>query len=91
MSSQVITLWQDTLAPREKLLRYGASALSDAELLAIFLRTGFPGVHVMQLAEQLLAQFGSLYHLMSADHSVFCSHKGLGLSLIHISEPTRPY
>lgn len=55
MSSQVITLWQDTLAPREKLLRYGASALSDAELLAIFLRTGFPGVHVMQLAEQLLA------------------------------------
>ncbi len=80
MSSQVITLWQDTLAPREKLLHYGASALSDAELLAIFLRTGFPGVHVMQLAEQLLAQFGSLYHLMSADHSVFCSHKGLGNS-----------
>ncbi|CAI2483739.1 RadC family protein [Serratia liquefaciens] len=78
MSSQVITLWQDTLAPREKLLHYGAAALSDAELLAIFLRTGFPGVHVMQLAEQLLAQFGSLYHLMSADHSVFCSHKGLG-------------
>jgi len=80
MSSQVMTLWPGALAPREKLLRYGATALSDAELLAIFLRTGFPGLHVMQLAEQLLGQFGSLYHLMSADHQVFCSHKGLGNS-----------
>ena len=64
---------------RVKAVDAGAAALSDAELLAIFLRTGLPGVHVMQLAEQLLRRFGSLYHLMSADHQAFCSQKGLGM------------
>lgn len=78
MSNQAIALWPGALAPREKLLSHGAAALSDAELLALFLRTGLPGLHVMQLAEQLLRQFGSLYHLMSADHQLFCSQKGLG-------------
>jgi DNA repair protein RadC len=78
MGNKVIALWPGALAPREKLLSYGAAALSDAELLAIFLRTGLPGLHVIKLAEQLLRQFGSLYHLMSADHQLFCSQKGLG-------------
>ena len=60
---------------RVKAVDAGAAALSDAELLAIFLRTGLPGVHVMQLAEQLLRRFGSLYHLMSADHQAFAAKR----------------
>ncbi|GLY61388.1 UPF0758 protein [Pectobacterium carotovorum subsp. carotovorum] len=72
--------WEKELAPREKLVRLGAESLTDAELLAIFLRTGLPGVHVMQLAEGLLAQFGSLYQLMMADQSAFQNAKGVGIS-----------
>jgi len=52
--------WQQ-LMPREKLQQMGAGALTDAELLAIFLRTGSVGQDVMALAGQLLLQFGSLY------------------------------
>lgn len=80
MSNQDMSLWPGALAPREKLMRDGAAALSDRELLAIFLRTGSPGVHVSQLADQLLARFGSLYRLISADYEQFCSHKGLGIA-----------
>lgn len=78
MSKKKRALWPGNLAPREKLMRDGAAALSDMELLAIFLRTGLPGIHVSQRAEQLLAHFGSLYHLISADYTAFCSQKGLG-------------
>ncbi|WP_045960865.1 RadC family protein [Xenorhabdus poinarii] len=67
------------LLPREKLLAYGAVSLTDAELLAIFLRTGARGVPVVQMAEHLLKSFGSLYHLLSADYADFCAHKGMGL------------
>lgn len=67
-------------APREKLLQYGALTLTDSELLAIFLRTGLPGVHVMALANQLLNEFGSLYSLMAASYDDFCAKKGLGIS-----------
>lgn len=66
------------LKPREKLHKLGASALSDAELLAIFLRTGACGKPVMALADELLQAFGSLYHLMSADKSAFSVIKGVG-------------
>ncbi len=45
--------------PREKLLTRGVKALSDAELLAIFLRTGIRGKNAIELAEYLLAEFGS--------------------------------
>ncbi|HHR6202280.1 TPA: UPF0758 domain-containing protein, partial [Providencia alcalifaciens] len=51
------------LLPREKMLAYGAASLSDIELLAIFLRTGTRGESVLQLAERLLYEFGSLYLL----------------------------
>lgn len=78
MSRKDMSLWPGELAPREKLMRDGAAALSDAELLAIFLRTGSPGIHVSLRAEQLLADFGSLYHLISADQVQFCSQKGVG-------------
>ncbi|EKO3607684.1 DNA repair protein RadC [Vibrio metschnikovii] len=64
--------------PREKLLAKGPQALSDAELLAIFLRTGTPGMNVLELADCLLRQAGSLRALFSASKDQFCTHKGLG-------------
>ncbi|WP_168426686.1 RadC family protein [Erwinia amylovora] len=68
------------LPPREKLLKCGASSLSDKELLAIFLRTGVRGVHVMTLAQQLLKEFGSLHHLMNAPHDRFQAICGVGMA-----------
>ncbi|GGA90858.1 UPF0758 protein [Neiella marina] len=70
--------WPESTRPREKLLAQGAQALTDAELLAIFLRTGLPGCNVVQLAHQLLAGFGDLFHLMAASQRQFCQAKGLG-------------
>lgn len=66
--------------PREKLWQYGAASLSDAELLAIFLRTGCPGVGVMTLAEGILQHFGSLYLVMTADVGQYKTIKGVGLA-----------
>ena len=64
--------------PREKLLSRGAGALSDAELLAIFLRTGISGMNAIELSTYLLREFGSLRALLAADKAAFCRHKGLG-------------
>ena len=64
--------------PREKLLSRGAGALSDAELLAIFLRTGIAGMNAIELSTFLLQEFGSLRALLAADKAAFCRHKGLG-------------
>ena len=69
--------WLTEDRPREKLLLRGPSALTDAELLAIFLRTGTPGKTAVDLAKQLLTDFGSLKALLDADQQQFC--KGLGL------------
>ncbi|GAB1437940.1 DNA repair protein RadC [Providencia sp.] len=66
------------LAPREKLLAYGAAALSDVELLAIFLRTGSQGEPVLRLAERLISEFGSLYLLIQADYERIKKCKGIG-------------
>ena len=55
-----ISQWPLAERPREKLLNKGAEALSDAELLAIFLRTGCKGVTAVDLARQLLDNFGGL-------------------------------
>jgi DNA repair protein RadC len=70
--------WSADDRPREKLLRRGSSALTDAELLAIFLRTGSPGKSAVDLARKLLTDFGSLKALLSADQKRFCEGKGLG-------------
>ena len=70
--------WPADERPREKLLQQGASILSDAELLAIFLRTGVSGLSAVELARQLLASFGSLRALLEADQTQFCHHHGLG-------------
>lgn len=66
------------LPPREKLLAYGAAALSDAELLAIFLRTGSQGEPVLQLAKRLIQEFGSVYLLLQADYEKLKQCKGMG-------------
>jgi len=73
-----ISRWPLEERPREKLLAKGAAVLSDAELLAIFLRTGLPGLTAIDLARNLLTQFGGLGPLLSADRQAFCSAKGLG-------------
>ncbi|MBW8191213.1 DNA repair protein RadC [Neiella marina] len=70
--------WPQAMRPREKLMANGAGSLSDAELLAIFLRTGLPGCNVVDLAQQLLADFGTLSELISAPKQEFCQAKGLG-------------
>jgi DNA repair protein RadC len=64
--------------PREKLLDRGAAALSDAELLAIFLRTGTQGLTAVDLARQLLDEFGGLKPLLAAREADFCRQRGLG-------------
>ena len=73
-----ISDWPLELRPREKLLRRGVQSLSDAELLAIFLRVGVAGKSAVMLAAELLAEFGSLQALLSADQQRFCQCHGLG-------------
>lgn len=73
-----ITDWAAEDRPREKLLNKGAESLTDAELLAIFLRTGIKGKTAVDLARDLLAETGGLTHLLSADEKRFCQSKGLG-------------
>ena len=70
--------WPEDEQPREKLLKRGAGALTDAELLAIFLRTGTPGKSAVDLARDLLQEFGSLKALLNADRDRFCQGHGLG-------------
>ncbi len=70
--------WPERERPREKLLLQGTGALSDAELLAIFLRTGCKGMDAVTLARQLLTNFGSLHALFAASETEFCQQKGLG-------------
>ena len=70
--------WPNRERPREKLLLQGTTALSDAELLAIFLRTGYKGIDAVTLARQLITDFGSLHALFAASEVEFCNKKGLG-------------
>ncbi len=73
-----ITDWPEQERPREKLLSRGPAALSDAELLAIFLRTGVRGKSAVDLARELLTRFGTLRALLEAGHADFCESPGLG-------------
>jgi DNA repair protein RadC len=73
-----ITDWPAGERPREKLLERGASSLSDAELLAIFLRTGVTGKSAVDLARELLTRFGNLTQLIAASEKDFCEIHGLG-------------
>lgn len=69
--------WPLLERPREKLLQYGASALSEAELLAIVIRSGCRGLSAVDLARATLQRFGSLRALLSATSTSFCSQPGL--------------
>jgi DNA repair protein RadC len=73
-----ISDWPEMERPREKLLHMGPGSLSDAELLAIFLRTGIKGKSAVDLARELLQEFGSLRGLLTADQQRFCQPAGLG-------------
>lgn len=73
-----ISDWPASERPREKLLERGAAALSDAELLAIFLRTGSAGRTAVDLARELLDDFGGLRPLLAAERGAFCARHGLG-------------
>jgi DNA repair protein RadC len=70
--------WPAAERPRERLLARGPGSLSDAELLAIFLRTGIPGRTAVDLARDLLQRFGGLRPLLAADRTAFCAAPGLG-------------
>jgi len=70
--------WPSEDRPREKLITKGPQALSDSELLAIFLRTGIRGKNVIELARDMLAHFGGLKKLFAADLATFTAFKGLG-------------
>lgn len=73
-----ITDWPVDERPREKLLTRGSQALSDAELLAIFLRVGVKGKTAVDLSRELLQTFGSLRQLFDADVQKFCATHGMG-------------
>jgi DNA repair protein RadC len=70
--------WPADDRPREKLLAKGAEALSDAELVAIFLRTGTRGRSAVDLARDVLGRCGSLSGMLTAERDVLCAHSGLG-------------
>ena len=70
--------WPQGERPREKLLQKGAGALSDAELLAIFLRTGVTGKSAVDLARELVTRFVNLTGLFAASQKDFCAIHGLG-------------
>jgi len=72
--------WPDAERPREKLIQRGADALSDAELLAIFLRTGVRGASAIDLARELLSHYGGLRPLMAAPREDICARRGMGSS-----------
>ncbi len=73
-----ISHWPAAERPRERLMALGAGVLSDAELIALFLQTGIAGKSAVELARELLAGFGGLAGLLSADHAALGKVKGLG-------------
>ncbi|MDA8389345.1 MAG: DNA repair protein RadC [Gammaproteobacteria bacterium] len=73
-----ITAWPIDDRPRERLLRHGPEVLSDAELLAIVLRTGVSGKSAVDLGRELLARFGGFRGLLTAEAGAFCAAPGLG-------------
>lgn len=73
-----ITDWPEEQRPRERLIKHGAAALSDAELLAVFLRVGVTGKSAVDLGRDMISHFGSLNDLFSASLLEFSAINGLG-------------
>jgi DNA repair protein RadC len=78
MGSRGINKWPEGERPRERLLKYGAVHLSDAQLLAIILRTGGGGKSALDLAIDILNSFGNLKGIENAAPGEFLSSKGIG-------------
>jgi DNA repair protein RadC len=70
--------WPEDERPREKLLARGPAALSDAELLAILLRTGVAGKSAVDLGRELMQRFGGLNRLFAASEAELCDSPGMG-------------
>ena len=70
--------WPEDERPREKLIARGPAALTDAELLAILLRTGVAGKSAVDLARELIQRFGSLNQLFAAGETSLCEAPGMG-------------
>jgi DNA repair protein RadC len=70
--------WPVAERPREKLLDLGPGALSEAELLAIWLRHGTRGTSAVDVARRLLARFGSLRNVLAAGRRELCGERGVG-------------
>jgi len=73
-----ITDWPEDQRPRERLIKHGATILSDAELLAVFLRVGVAGKSAVDLARDMVQHFGSLNGLFAASLNDFSKLNGLG-------------
>jgi len=73
-----ISDWPEDQRPRERLMTYGPQALSDQELLAVFLRTGVQGKNALDLGREILDYFGSLGKLFSASPDALDHFKGIG-------------
>jgi DNA repair protein RadC len=73
-----ISDWPEHQRPRERLIAHGAAVLSDAELLAVFLRIGVTGKSAVDLARDMVAHFGSLNGLFQASVNQFSALHGLG-------------
>jgi len=78
MTYKSIKHWPEDERPRERLLKHGAAGMSDAQLIAIMLRTGGNGKSAMDMAMELLADFGSLRSLEHASIAEICETKGMG-------------
>lgn len=72
--------WLKREDPREKLLKHGSKALTDQELLALFLRTGTRAKGVMALSRELIETFGGLRGLLQADQAEILSTNGIGVA-----------
>lgn len=72
--------WPDDSRPREKLIKQGSASLSDAELLAIFIRNGLKGQTALDISHELFIQFGSWNNIIQADRATLCKTPGLGIA-----------
>jgi DNA repair protein RadC len=82
VSEKWVSYWPKSEQPRERLMTQGREALSDAELLAIFLRVGVKGMNVLELSRKLLQEYGGLRGLFKASPSDLRNVKGLGTAKI---------
>jgi len=78
MGYKSIKNWPESERPRERLLRHGAPTLSEAQLIAIILRTGGGGKSALDLAIEILNSFGDLKKVESASPGEFAPLKGMG-------------